>query len=97
MHLAIKVAESLESTRPIRSLLFNGSPTDIRDRDGFLPIDLAKRIENPKMRKDILMMLETQSTSLKQFLQYESTLRKKKKSWLHLGIYFTFYTFTLSF
>lgn len=68
MHLAIKVVESIESTRPIRSLLFNGSPTDIRDNEGFLPIDLAKQVENPKLRKEILMMLETQSTSLKQFL-----------------------------
>ena len=94
MHLAIKVVDTLESTRPVRSLIYNGSPTDIPDHNGVLPLTLAKQIENPKMKLDVLKMLQTQSASLKQFLQYESTLRKKKKSWLHMGIYFAFYTFS---
>ena len=92
MHLAIKVVDNLESTRPVRSLLYNGSTTDVQDGNGLLPIDLAKEIEHPKLRLEVLKMLQTQSTSLKQFLQYESSLRKKKKSWLHLSIYFVYYT-----
>ena len=54
MHLAIKVADSLESTRPVRSLLFNGSRTDIPDFNGTLPFDVAKTLENAKMRKEII-------------------------------------------
>lgn len=42
MHLAIKITEKLESTRPVRSLIYNGAPTDIADNDGNLPIDLAR-------------------------------------------------------
>ena len=42
MHLAIKITEKLESTRPVRSLIYNGAPTNIADKDGNFPIDLAR-------------------------------------------------------
>ena len=71
--------------------MFNGSRTDIPDHNGVYPIDVAKQLENPKIRMEVLKLLQVQSTSLKQFLNFESSLRKKKKSWLHLGIYFTIY------
>ena len=57
MHLAIKITERLESTRPVRSLIYNGAPSDIPDNEGNLPIDLARQIENPKMRDEILAQL----------------------------------------
>ena len=53
MHLAIKAAEELNNSRPVRSLLFNGSPTDIKDNEGRRPIDIAKTIENPKLKLEI--------------------------------------------
>lgn len=81
MHLAIKSAEGLESSRPVRQLLFNGSPTNVADNDGLLPLDIAKELENPKLRLDILQSLQEQKTTLKQWLQYESQLKKQKRSW----------------
>ena len=54
MLLAIKSAESLGSTRPVRQLLFNGSPTNVSDNEGLLPLDLAKEVEDPKLRLEIL-------------------------------------------
>lgn len=41
MHLAVKKSEELGSTRPVRSLIFYGSPIDIRDKDGKTPQDVA--------------------------------------------------------
>ena len=54
MHLAIKITEKLESTRPVRSLIYNGAPINIPDNEGNLPIDLARQIEDVKMREEIL-------------------------------------------
>lgn len=31
LHLAIKIVDELRSTRPVRSLLYNGASTDIKD------------------------------------------------------------------
>lgn len=42
LHLAIKVVDDLKSTRPVRSLLYNGIRTDIPDDKGVLPIKLAE-------------------------------------------------------
>jgi len=58
MHLAIKSAEALESSRPVRQLLFNGSPTTVPDNEGKLPIHIANDIENPKLRLEILQSLQ---------------------------------------
>lgn len=62
MHLAIKITEKLESTRPVRSLIYNGAPIDIADKDGNLPIDLARQIEDVKMRDEILSQLQQKTT-----------------------------------
>lgn len=41
MHLAIKSAEKLENARPVKALLYHGAPTDIDDKKGQKPIDIA--------------------------------------------------------
>ena len=46
MHLAIKLSEKLESSRPVRVLLYHGAPTNIPDNNGNLPIDFANKIES---------------------------------------------------
>ena len=65
LHLAIKVVDDLKSTRPVRSLLYNGIRTDIPDDKGVLPIKLAEQIEGARLRLEVLKMLDTQTTSLK--------------------------------
>lgn len=46
MHLAIKLCEKLDSSRPVRVLLYHGAPTNIPDKNGSLPIDFGRKIEN---------------------------------------------------
>ena len=65
MHLAIKSCEELESSRPVRQLLFNGSATNIADNEGLFPIDVAKDLNDPKLRLEVLQSLQEQKTTLK--------------------------------
>lgn len=76
MHLAIKSVEELGSARPVRMLLFNGAPTNLVDNENKKPIDYAQEITNPKLRLEILRTLDQQKTTLKQWLQYETQLKK---------------------
>jgi|LauGreDrversion4_2_1035121.scaffolds.fasta_scaffold181895_3 ankyrin repeat protein len=46
LHLAIKSADTMTSTRVVRSLLLRGAKTDIRDKHGMLAIDYDKEVKN---------------------------------------------------
>jgi|CryBogDrversion2_8_1035294.scaffolds.fasta_scaffold174503_1 hypothetical protein len=46
MHLAVKTAEKVDSTRPIRALLYRSSPINIPDSKGKYPIDVANDIQS---------------------------------------------------
>jgi len=41
MHLAVKLSEKLNSSRPVRVLLYHGAPTNIKDMNGKVPLDFA--------------------------------------------------------
>jgi ankyrin repeat protein len=45
LHLAIKAAEELKSTRSVRHLLIKGADRNLRAKDGKLPLDLVKDIK----------------------------------------------------
>lgn len=60
LHLAIKSAESFQTTRAIKELLIKGGDRKARDREGRLPIDLTVNIKSQSMRnevRDILVSL----------------------------------------
>jgi hypothetical protein len=44
MHLAVKTAEKVDSTRPIRALLYRSAPINISDNRGKFPLDVANEI-----------------------------------------------------
>ena len=98
MHLAVKLSEKLESSRPVRVLLYHGAPTDIKDLNGNLPIDFANKLENEEIKIQVLKVLD-QKKSFSQFLQLESPTTKVKPSWSLTSFYFVFqfFIYTISF
>jgi len=46
LHLAIRSAEELESSRPVRALMFANAPTDIKDNMGNVPLDILKEVKS---------------------------------------------------
>lgn len=46
MHLAVKTAEKVDSTRPVRALLYRSAPINIADNKGNLPIDVSNEIKS---------------------------------------------------
>ena len=74
-------------------LVFNGAPINLLDNQNLQPIAYAKDITNPKLRLEILKTLQQQKTTLKQWLQYETQLKKQNKSWVHMIIYFAAHLF----
>lgn len=89
MHLAVKLSEKLESSRPVRVLLYHGSPTNVKDINGNLPIDFARKLEDEDIKSQVLKILE-QKPSCSQFLQLESPMTKVKPSWSLTTFYFVF-------
>ena len=46
LHLSIKAAEELKSSRSVRHLLIKGADRNIRDRVGRQPIDIVQEIKH---------------------------------------------------
>ena len=65
MHTAIMAAENLESPRPVKILLFNAAPTDIKNNNGDTPLDMAKRIEDDL--GDMIVRLLTKKGGLMEY------------------------------
>ena len=49
LHLAVKSAESLETTRPVRALLFRNADKEIKDIDGRRPVDLVGELDDNRL------------------------------------------------
>ena len=98
MHLAIKTSDKLDNSRPVRALIYHGAPTNVKDSNGHEALDIARGLENPKIREEIIKYL-TKRTSLVEFLQYRPPLKKVGKSWkLPIAyVLFNIYIYTLSF
>ena len=54
LHLAVKSVETLQSTRPVRSLLIRGASRKIRDNQDRLPIDLAEFVTTIWLKNNLL-------------------------------------------
>ena len=46
MHLAVRTAEKVDSTRPIRALLYRSAPINIPDNKGDIPIEVSNEIQS---------------------------------------------------
>jgi ankyrin repeat protein len=53
LHLAIKSAESIKSSRIVKQLLFAGAERNIINSEGYKPIDYVKSISIPHILQDI--------------------------------------------
>jgi ankyrin repeat protein len=67
MHLAIKTSDKLENSRPVRALIYHGAPTNVKDANQNTALDIAKTLENQKIKEEIMKYL-THKTSLVEFL-----------------------------
>jgi ankyrin repeat protein len=86
LHLAVKSAEELKNSRPIRALLFRGASKDIRDNQENLPIDIAKDIKSITLRNEIIGYLNNNGGIL-DCCMLKTPLRKVEKS-LKMAFYF---------
>ena len=58
LHIAVTVAEKLESTRNVKALLLRGASRDAVDANGKTPLDLAKDLENDLIKNELMFQLE---------------------------------------
>jgi palmitoyltransferase len=58
LHLAVKSAEQLRSTRPVRSLLIRGASRNVRDNRGQKPIDLVEEFEHGSLKLELFSLLK---------------------------------------
>ena len=58
LHLAVKSVESLQSSRPVRSLLIRGASRNICDNEGRKPIDLADLVTTARLKQTVLQDLK---------------------------------------
>ena len=61
LHLAVRSVEELESTRPIRALLMKGANPNIKDKNGYIPMDHVENFQNDDIKPEIRNILKTQS------------------------------------
>ena len=79
LHLAIKSVGELQSCRPVRALLFRGSPKYIRDKNGQSPVDAAHKIESPSLKNELIEYLE-QTNGIQECLMLKTPIKKMDKS-----------------
>jgi len=88
MHLAVKSAEQLKSTRPVRILLYKGAPRESKDNKGLKPVDLAKTINSITMRDELVRYLDHESGGPCESLMLNGTPMKKMNKSVKLPIIF---------
>ena len=79
MHLAIRSAEELESSRPVRALLFSNAPTDIKDKNGYIPLDHLEEVNSITLKNDLESYLK-QKRRLCDCLMLSRPFRKVERS-----------------
>ena len=57
LHLAVKSAGMLKTSRPVRLLLIRGERRDIKDKLGRKPIDLVEEVDFPMLAAELRDML----------------------------------------
>lgn len=57
--MAVRSVEEIESTRPIRALLMKGANPNIKDENGYIPMDHVEKYENDDIKPEIRNILKT--------------------------------------
>ena len=57
LHLSIKSAEDLRSSRSVRHLLIKGANRNVRDKQGRIPMDLVNEVNSPDLQKELRQFL----------------------------------------
>ena len=58
LHLAVKSAETLNSCRPVRALLYKGASRDVRDNNQNRPIEIADQLNSITLKEDLKNFLD---------------------------------------
>ena len=53
MHLAIRRSDEVQSSRPVRALMFSKAPTEVKDSNNLKPIDILNLVESDALRADL--------------------------------------------
>jgi hypothetical protein len=77
MHLAVKSAESIKSTRPVRVLLYRGASRDALDNSGLRPLDHAFQIDSITLKMELTKYLGNSSGGPCECLMLNGTPMKK--------------------
>ena len=62
MHLAVTASEKLENPRPVRQLVFNAAPKDLKNMNGETPADVARGLEDEDVGRAVIGILERKQT-----------------------------------
>mmetsp|Transcript_29510 Transcript_29510/g.44859 ORF Transcript_29510/g.44859 Transcript_29510/m.44859 type:complete len:150 (+) Transcript_29510:837-1286(+) len=89
LHLAVKSAESLESTRSVRALLYRNANTEIKDNKGNRPVELVEEVKSPTLSDDLVAVLERRGGRC-DCLMLKTPKKKISRSWKMPG-YFLFF------
>jgi palmitoyltransferase len=89
LHLACKYVDDAETIRLVRFLMLKGASTTIRNKKQELPINIAEKIEDPKMRAEVLKILGPPGTF--DFLMLSTPTRKMPRRPVLLTIFFALF------
>lgn len=88
MHLAVKSADQLNSTRPVRVLLYRGAPRDAKDGKGLKPVDLARTLNSITLRDELVRYLDHEKGGPCESLMLNGTPMKKMNKSVKLPFIF---------
>lgn len=80
MHLAVTASEKLENPRPVRQLVFNAAPKDLKNMNGETPADVARGLEDEDIGRAVIGILERKQT-FAEWIQMEKPNQREEKSY----------------
>mmetsp|Transcript_25656 Transcript_25656/g.19407 ORF Transcript_25656/g.19407 Transcript_25656/m.19407 type:complete len:98 (+) Transcript_25656:618-911(+) len=76
LHLAVKAAEDLRSSRSIRHLLIKGADRNLADNEGRLPIQMAMEVRTDAMKFEIIKLLEENDSFMMDCFMLKTPMKK---------------------
>jgi len=76
LHLSVKAAEDLQSSRSIRHLLIKGADKTIMDNDGRMPINIANDLRTEAMKHEIIKLLDEKDSFIGDCFMIKTPMKK---------------------